>query len=198
MVSIESEDLATAERFSSKRLDDGMSAFSARHPKPDTSLRAVREAYRETVMAVPHLEAEYDDSLEANLSMEFGPELGTQIATGTRLTAQLYEALLTASEGARDEREMMLPALERERESLQSVQATLDDCERRQLHSVRTHAAQPTRRGSTPSTTSLLKLKLTVRRRQRPANSNSTAGRPPLSPVLTGPVSFGISTTAVR
>jgi len=109
----------------------GMSAFSARQPKPDTGLRAVREAYRETVMAVPHFEAEYDDSLEANMSMEFGPELGTQIATGTRLTAQLYEALLTASEGARDEREMLLPALERERESLQSVQATLDDCERR-------------------------------------------------------------------
>ena len=109
----------------------GISALSARQPKPDTSLRAVREAYRETVMAVPHFEAEYDDSLEANMSMEFGPELGTQIATGTRLTSQLYEALLAASEGARDERETLLPALERERKSLQSVQATLGDCERR-------------------------------------------------------------------
>jgi len=109
----------------------GMSALSARQPKPDTSLRAVREAYRETVMAVPHFEAEYDDSLEANMSTEFGPELGTQIATGTRLTPQLYEALLTVSEGARDERETLLPALERERESLQSVRNTLDDCERR-------------------------------------------------------------------
>jgi len=109
----------------------GMSVLSARQLKPDTSLRAVREAYRETVMAVPHFEAEYDDSLEANMSMEFGPELGTQIATGTRLPPQLYEALLTASEGARDERETLLPALERERESLQSVRATLDDCERR-------------------------------------------------------------------
>ncbi|EMA19677.1 DUF7260 family protein [Haloarcula argentinensis] len=109
----------------------GVSALSARRPKPEASLRAVREAYRETVMAVPHFEAEYDDSLEANMSMEFGPELGTQIATGTRLTPQLYEALLTASEGARDERETLLPALEDERESLQSVRATLDDCERR-------------------------------------------------------------------
>ncbi|KAA9399861.1 hypothetical protein Har1130_01910 [Haloarcula sp. CBA1130] len=109
----------------------GMSALSTRQPKPDTSLRAVREAYRETVMAVPHYEAEYDDTLEANMSMEFGPELGTQIATGTRLTPRLYDALLTTSEGAHDERETLLPALERERESLQSVRATLDDCERR-------------------------------------------------------------------
>lgn len=109
----------------------GMSALSARQPNPDSSLRAVREAYRETVMAVPHFDAEYDDSLEANMSTEFGPELGTQIATGTRLTPQLYEALLTASEGARDERETLFPELERERESLQSVRSTLDDCERR-------------------------------------------------------------------
>jgi hypothetical protein len=109
----------------------GMSALSSRQPKPDASLRAVREAYRETVMAVPHFEAEYDDSLEANMSTEFGPELGTQIATGTRLTPQLYEALLSASEGARDERETLLPELERERESLQSVRNKLDDCERR-------------------------------------------------------------------
>ncbi|MDS0219781.1 hypothetical protein NDI54_00245 [Haloarcula sp. S1AR25-5A] len=109
----------------------GVSALGAHQPKPDASLRAVRAAYRETVMAVPHFEAEYDDSLEANMSTEFGPELGTQIATGTRLTPQLYEALLTASEDARDERETLLPALERERESLQSVRNKLDDCERR-------------------------------------------------------------------
>lgn len=109
----------------------GMSAVGTRQSKPDTSLRAVREAYQETIMAVPHFEAEYDDSLEANMSMEFGPELGTQIATGTCLTPQLYEALLTTSKGARDERETLLPALERERESLRSVRNTLDDCERR-------------------------------------------------------------------
>jgi hypothetical protein len=109
----------------------GVSALGARKPKPDAGLRAVRDAYRETVMAVPHFEAEYDDSLEANMSTEFGPELGTQLATGTHLTPQLYDALLTASEGARDERETLLPALERERESLQSVRTKLDDCERR-------------------------------------------------------------------
>ena len=109
----------------------GMSAHGARQPESETSLRAVREAYRETVMAVPHFETDYDDSLEENMSVEFGPELGTQIATGTRLTPQLYEALLTASEGARDERGTLLPALERERESLQSVKKTLDECERR-------------------------------------------------------------------
>ncbi|EMA33489.1 DUF7260 family protein [Haloarcula japonica] len=109
----------------------GAASMLATATEPDAGLRAVREAYRETVMAVPHFEAEYDDSLEANMSMEFGPELGMQIATGPHLTPQLYEALLTASEGARDERETLLPALERERESLQSVRATLDDCERR-------------------------------------------------------------------
>lgn len=109
----------------------GVSALGARQPKPDSGLRAVREVYRETVMAVPHFEAEYDDSLEANMATEFGPELGTQIATGARLTPQLHEALLTASEAARDERETLLPALERERESLQSVRTKLDDCERR-------------------------------------------------------------------
>lgn len=98
---------------------------------PDASLRAVREAYRETVMDVPHFEAEYDDTLRENLSMEFGPKLGAQVATGTRLTPHLYEVLIATSERARDERDTLLPALERERDSLQSVRECLDECERR-------------------------------------------------------------------
>lgn len=108
-----------------------VTALTAQQPEPDSSLRTVREAYRETVMAVPHFEDEYDDTLAANMSAEFGPELGTQIATGSRLTPQLYQALLKASAGARDERETLLPAVEQERESLQSTRDALDGCERR-------------------------------------------------------------------
>lgn len=99
--------------------------------KPDAGLRAVRSAYRETVMDVPHFEAEYDDTLEANVAAEFGADLAAQIADGTRLTPRVYEAVLAASERARDERETMLPVLERERESLTTVRERLDDCERR-------------------------------------------------------------------
>ncbi|MBV0903716.1 DUF7260 family protein [Haloarcula salina] len=109
----------------------GASSMLATATKPDAGLRAVRSAYRETVMDVPHFEAEYDDTLEANVAVEFGADLAAQIVDGTRLTPQVYEAVLAASERAQDERETMLPVLERERDSLATVRERLDDCERR-------------------------------------------------------------------
>ncbi|WP_424000757.1 DUF7260 family protein [Haloarcula salina] len=109
----------------------GAASMLATATKPDAGLRSVRAAYRETVMDVPHFEAEYDDTLEANVAVEFGADLAAQIADGTRLTPQVYEAVLAASERAQDERETMLPVLERERDSLAAVRERLDDCERR-------------------------------------------------------------------
>lgn len=109
----------------------GASSMLATATKPDAGLRSVRSAYRETVMDVPHFEAEYDDTLEANVAVEFGADLAAQLAGGARLTPQVHEAVLAASERARDERETMLPVLERERDSLTTVRDRLDDCERR-------------------------------------------------------------------
>ncbi|MFC7018791.1 MULTISPECIES: DUF7260 family protein [Haloarcula] len=99
-------------------------------PAASEGIRAVRSAYRETVMATPHFEREYDESLRANVAAELGAEVAAQIADGTRLTPVLYGALERGSEQAILERTEFLRVLERERESLRAIRDALDDCER--------------------------------------------------------------------
>ncbi|MFC7141588.1 hypothetical protein ACFQMA_17330 [Halosimplex aquaticum] len=100
-------------------------------PGPAASLRAVRTAYRETVMDVPHYEAEYGDTLRASLASEFCPEVATQVVDGRQLTPPLYRALWDGSESASDDRERFRRALERERESLVDIDGALAECDRR-------------------------------------------------------------------
>jgi hypothetical protein len=97
----------------------------------NASLRNVRAAYRETVMAVPHFESEYGGGLAENLAAEFGPDLAAQVADGQRLTPVLYDALLAASEACREERAAYERTLDEERESLRDVRRGLADCEAR-------------------------------------------------------------------
>jgi len=94
-------------------------------------LRTVRTAYRETVMSVPHFEAEYDDTLPENLGAEFGVDVATRVADGTRLTPPLYRALAAAADRAVDERRRFRHALDRERDSLVAVRDGLAACDRR-------------------------------------------------------------------
>ncbi|WP_436922969.1 DUF7260 family protein [Halosimplex amylolyticum] len=100
-------------------------------PGQAAPLRAVRTAYRDTVMDVPHYEAEYGDTLRASLASEFCPEVATQVVDGRQLTRPLYRTLWGGSESASDDRERFRRALERERESLLQVDGALADCDRR-------------------------------------------------------------------
>ncbi|QPV61650.1 hypothetical protein I7X12_12900 [Halosimplex litoreum] len=100
-------------------------------PPTGTGLGTVRTAYRETVMSVPHFEAEYDDTLRANLAAECGADVAAQVVDGTRLTPPLYRALAAAADRAVDERSRFGRALERERDSLTTVRDDLAACERR-------------------------------------------------------------------
>ncbi|MFB6232731.1 MAG: hypothetical protein ABEH61_00580 [Haloarculaceae archaeon] len=98
---------------------------------PSENLRAVRQAYRDTVMDVPHYEREYGDTLVANMAAEVGPTLAGQLADGQRLTPPVYDALLEASERCRDDREDFCRLLRAERDSLQRIATELNDVESR-------------------------------------------------------------------
>lgn len=100
-------------------------ALAVSDPPRDAGLEAVRTAYRETVMAVPHYEAEYDDSLRENVAVEFGPDLAASVVDGRSLTAFTLDALATACEKAIDERRQFLRVLRHERESLVDVRDDL-------------------------------------------------------------------------
>jgi hypothetical protein len=94
-------------------------------------LQQVRTAYRETVMAMPHYEQEYDDTLEESLTVEFSAILANHVTNGQVLTQKLYDALLAGSEQARDQRDRFIRSLPQERDSLQNIAVRLDKIESR-------------------------------------------------------------------
>ena len=55
----------------------------------ESQLKRVRNAYRETVMSVPHYQEDYGDSLPESLAEEFGPEIATAVLTTDQLTPPL-------------------------------------------------------------------------------------------------------------
>jgi len=119
-------------RASSVDVGIGATAVSTqRSPAATAPLRAVRTAYRETVMSVPHFDREYGEALETSIATEFGAEVSSQVVGGRQLTPPLYHALVTGSETASDEREQFRRTLDREHESLVPVRQRLADVDRR-------------------------------------------------------------------
>lgn len=96
-----------------------------------TSADAVRDAYRATVMSVPHYDEEYDDCLDASLGAEFGPDVTAALDSG--FDARTKRALVTATESAREDRVRFVAALDTEADSLAdarvAAEAVLDEVE---------------------------------------------------------------------
>jgi hypothetical protein len=87
-------------------------------PPAGSGLVAVRDAYQETVMSVPHYEVEYDDTYERSVAEEFGPELAYALTRGSRFHAECKRSLLDAAETAIEERERFVDTVESEVESV--------------------------------------------------------------------------------
>ena len=93
----------------------------------DSSLPRLREAYRQTVMAVPHYEDEYNELLAENLSAEVGEALATALTSEQHLTPHLIQTLHHAVQQAAAERDAFLTDLDREAAALNTAHATLTD-----------------------------------------------------------------------
>lgn len=93
-------------------------------------LESVQQAYRGTVMAVPHYEAEYGESLPRNMHLEFGEDVAGAVERGGRLTPRLKATLLQRSRTARDQRVLLLDQLETEAEALEDAGGVLRRCVR--------------------------------------------------------------------
>ena len=103
-------------------------------PHPESQLKRVRSAYRDTVMSVPHYDEDYGDSLPENLAEEYRPEIATAVLTTDQLTFHLRNQLIKATHHARESRHALLQGLETERtahktanENLTRLGADLDD-----------------------------------------------------------------------
>ena len=93
---------------------------------PGSRLVAVRDAYRATVMSVPHYAEEYDDTYERSVAEEFGPEIAYALTRTESFRAAYKRSLLSAVETAVQEREAFLDALESETESVERAGSRLD------------------------------------------------------------------------
>lgn len=91
----------------------------------DASLTDAQHAYRETVMATPHYEEEYDESLAENVSAEFSGTVANALTDGGTLTPQLHAALSTGAERARRDRDELLAALDREEATIDAAEDAL-------------------------------------------------------------------------
>lgn len=94
-------------------------------------MTAVEEAYRETVMAVDHYEADYGEPFGEHLASEFGEEVASAVLTNDRLTPQVKSALLSgAREGCRN-RTQYIETLTQERERIQDAGELFEDVSER-------------------------------------------------------------------
>jgi hypothetical protein len=87
------------------------------------STDAVRDLYRDIVMSVDHYEADYDESLETNLTAELGPDLATAVTTTDTHDPALQQALAQASDSAAHKRGDFESRIDAE---LQSISAAED------------------------------------------------------------------------
>lgn len=97
----------------------------ASSPPMDDNLETVANAYQDTVMSVPHYDEEYAESLKQNLAAEFSYELATAVVDGNQLTPELQTALVEQSKQARDRRDRLIEALDRESTQLAKANETL-------------------------------------------------------------------------
>ncbi len=86
---------------------------------------AVRRAYRETVMSVPHYAEEYGDELGESVAAEFGPELAAGLDDGV-LTERLQHAVVAAARRAYADRDAFLDRLDAEAASLADAAERLE------------------------------------------------------------------------
>lgn len=84
-------------------------------------LVAVRNAYEETVMSVPHYVVDYDDTYPESLAAEFGAEMATALTRGVALDPRLKRELRRATERLRAHRASFLDTLDTEAASLEDL-----------------------------------------------------------------------------
>jgi hypothetical protein len=97
------------------------------HPQSSSvAIESVRSHYKQTVMATDHYTDDYDESLVANIRIEFGPEYAAAIETNEYLTPTLKQGLLHASRTAVQKREGFLTTLHTESRSISDAQRRLD------------------------------------------------------------------------
>jgi hypothetical protein len=102
-------------------------SLSAESDGSSSPLDRVREAYRETILALDHYEEEYGESMIENLTAEFGAELGCAVAGSGVFTAELKTALVAGAREAAARRATFVTVIDEERNALEAAARELRD-----------------------------------------------------------------------
>lgn len=97
--------------------------------EPARGLAKVREAYRETVMAVPHYDEDYGETLVENMAAEFGDDAAMPVQDTRSLSPMLKQLLVSKATAAATERERLIGRLSHEADELKSARETLSEVE---------------------------------------------------------------------
>ncbi len=92
-----------------------------------TDTSEIKQAYRESIMSVPHYEEEYDETLAVNLRAEFDSKIAAAIIEGKSVTPRLQRAVIAAAVTAQKERAEFITKLKTEEDKLISARQTLSE-----------------------------------------------------------------------
>lgn len=95
------------------------SALIERAPKG--GLASVRDAYRSTVMAVPHYEEEYDNDFAEDVIEEFGSTIATILEQDRPFDARTKQTLLALAVDSQSRRMTHIDLIDAERESIEAA-----------------------------------------------------------------------------
>lgn len=111
-------EISTSNPQASAASAGGLTVIQERTPAPGGDLAAVASAYEETVMAVPHFEQDYGETLSEHMAAELGEEVAEGVLGRGTLSDRLKAGIIETARTARDRRENLLGLLEGEAASL--------------------------------------------------------------------------------
>ncbi|SNR23239.1 DUF7260 family protein [Halorubrum vacuolatum] len=114
----------------------GVHSGTGFHTPNDEHRRGVFDSYESTVMALPHYQQEYDETVTESLAAELGVDMVTGLSDGGTFSPALQSAIVTRSRHAAASRAELADAIDVELEELSDTEAELAriDRTRRRLH----------------------------------------------------------------
>ena len=97
----------------------------------ESTLQQVFTIYRETVMSVPHYEADYDETVIKNMGAELGTDATMSLAANKKLSTTTQETLVTRGREAAAARTSLANAIDTELDALSNATSELTSINRR-------------------------------------------------------------------
>ena len=96
-----------------------------------SQISSIENAYRETIMSVPHYTEEYAEPMQVNVATELGEDLAIAIFETRQFTPQVKRVLLQKTIASRDRRTELLHVLDEEHSVLRECENALTTIEER-------------------------------------------------------------------